>query len=109
MAPRSIQRTFVFTRYAPAMKLPKRALVFLAGAVTLLALTAGACDKATEPFADAPIDHHNTSPAVVYDMPDGFSNVAAKCAEHGHLRVFTAYHGDANRAAIAVVPDQDCP
>ncbi|MEV0403446.1 hypothetical protein [Actinoallomurus sp. NPDC050550] len=36
-------------------------------------------------------------------MPDGFSNLATKC-DHGN-RVYSAYKGDSNRAAVTVVPN----
>lgn len=73
-------------------------------ATSAIALTtASSCDKVTEPFQDAPISHHQSDPAEVLDMPDGFSNMAAKC--DGPNMVYSAFHGDANRTSIAVVPN----
>jgi hypothetical protein len=71
--------------------------------VCALAATGCSMDKYTEPYKDAPRSGTNDRPAEVITMPDGFSNVAAKC--DGHDRVFVVYKGDANRAAIAVVPN----
>lgn len=88
----------------------KRGVVGVAGAVAVVALTAGSCgDKMSEPYADAPVAHHDTRPAVVIDMPDGFSNLAVKCAESGHVLLVSAFHGNDNRAAVTAVPDQSCP
>lgn len=75
-------------------------------AIGALAFLSG-CSKYLEPFRDAPVNSHLTGPAEVATMPDGFSNWADKCDSHGH-RVFVAYHGDDNRAAIAVIADPSC-
>ena len=61
------------------------------------------CMKATEPYRDAPRGTTNSGPADVLTFPDGFSNIAAKC--DGTTRVYVAFHGDANRSAIAAVPN----
>lgn len=77
----------------------------------LIATMIAACSstsKIAEPFDDAPVNGHLTGPAVIVNMPDGFSNFAEKCDNHGN-RIFTAFHGDANRAAIAVIRDPSCP
>lgn len=73
-----------------------------ATAALALLLTAG-CSKFTEPYKDAPRGSTNAGPADTITMPDGFSNIAAKC--DGPNRVYVAYKGDANRAAVAVVPN----
>lgn len=84
-----------------------RRLAALAAAVAAVAVLAGCGDKATEPFRDAARGDTNDAPADVIQMPDGFSNAATKC-DHGN-RLYVAYKGDANRAAIAVVPgDPTC-
>jgi hypothetical protein len=72
-------------------------LVVAAMAVTL---AAGCTDKATEQFRDAPRATSDNSPADIITFPDGFSNLAAKC--DGTTRIYVAFKGDANRAAIAV-------
>lgn len=80
-----------------------------AGLVALAALSLTSCDnKLTEPFKDAPrsgID--NNTPMDVVNGSDGFSNLGTKC-DHGN-RVYVAYHGNSNYAAVAVVPqDPTC-
>lgn len=77
----------------------KRSKLF-AVAVALVALGATGC-KATEPFRDARVANRNDGPADVMTFPDGFSNVAGKC--DGPNRVYVAFKGDNNRAAVAVV------
>lgn len=83
-------------------------LIGLGVALLAVGLLAGCgMDKATEPYRDAPVDGRNSDGAVVIEMPDGFSNMATKC-DHGN-RVYVAFKGDANRAAVAVVPaDPTC-
>lgn len=73
------------------------------GTVAAGALLLGACgtDKGTERFKDAGRGSTNNGDADTVTFPDGFSNVATKC-DHGN-RVYVAFKGDANRAAIAVV------
>jgi len=70
-------------------------------------LTSCGIGKATEPFRDAPVSGQNDQPAAEVFMPDGFSNMAVKCVAPGFLGA-SAYHGDGNRAAIALVPDPRC-
>jgi len=73
-------------------------------AVGLSALVITSCsEKTREPFRDAPQGARNDTPADIIEMPDGFSNVSTKC-DHGN-RIYVAFKGDANRAAIAVVPN----
>lgn len=69
-----------------------------------IVLAASCSDKETERFNDAPrADGENNDPAEIITMPDGFSNLATKC-DNGN-RIYVAFKGDDNRAAIAVVPD----
>jgi hypothetical protein len=66
-----------------------------------LVLSVG-CTKYTEPYRDAPRSGTtNDEPMDVIEMSDGFSNLGTKC-DHGN-RIYVAYKGDDNRAAIAVV------
>lgn len=76
-------------------------------ALVTVAVVALAGCKATESFNDAPIAGKDDSPAEVFSMPDGFSNVASKCDGHGH-RIFVAFHGDGAYAGIAVINDEAC-
>lgn len=85
----------------------KKLLIPIVAAVTLLLASCGA--KAMEPYKDAPTSSdRNSGEATVIEMPDGFSNLATKC-DNGN-RIYVAYKGDLNRAAIAVVgKDKTCP
>jgi len=74
----------------------------VAAGIAVLALAG--CAKAREPFQDAPTaDRRNSAPAQVIEFPDGFSNMAGKC--DGPNYVYSSFHGNANRTAIAVVPN----
>ena len=68
-----------------------------------LAFVAGACgmEKSTEVFKDAPRGEINGDPADILRMPDGFSNVAAKC--DGSTRVYVLYKGDNPYGGISSV------
>lgn len=67
-----------------------------------------ACSKAAEQFKDASVSGRDDSAAEVYNMPDGFSNVASKCDKHGH-RIFVVFHGDNHYGSVAVIDDETCP
>ena len=87
------------------------ATVVLALAIAVTATTIGisSCSsKSREPFRDAPGSGVvNSTGADSITMPDGFSNLATKC-DHGN-RIYVAFHGDKNYAAIAIVPqDPTC-
>ena len=71
------------------------------GVVALVAGTAG-CSKFTEPFKDAPTSGHDNAPALVIEMPDGFSNMATKCING--IRYTVVYHGDSTYGAVSVTP-----
>ena len=79
------------------------------GGVAVLAtvlLSANSCEKAAEPFHDAPRGKQtNDSPADVIEMPDGFNNLATKC-DHGN-RIYVTYHADSPYGAVAVVPNAE--
>lgn len=78
------------------------ATAFMLGGI-LFGATGCLNNKATEPLKDAPTGARNQDPADIMSFPDGFSNVATKC--DGPNRVYVAFKGDENRAAIAVVPN----
>lgn len=76
----------------------KRTIVVLG----LAGLVLTGCAKAAEPFHDAQTSSsRNSAPAQVIEFPDGFSNMAGKC--DGPNYVYSGFHGDDNRIAIAVV------
>lgn len=82
----------------------KLAVVAAVGGVLALS----ACSSMTEPYNDAPIDHKNDRPAIVYSMPDGFANYAVKCDEFGNLVYTTRGGGEAGGGkAVAVIPDKE--
>lgn len=81
-------------------ELPLRLLV---ASIVVIAVLGACSQKTQEPFRDAPQgENRNSEPADIIEMPDGFSNLATKC-DHGN-RIYVAFKGDQNRAAVAVVP-----
>lgn len=84
----------------------------IASAVFLSVGALAACgdfQKAMEPYKDAPVGQRDeTGPADLINMPDGFSNVAAKCDKGHGIRVYVVYHGDSPYASVAAVPDEKC-
>lgn len=72
-------------------------------AVGLLVLTG--CGKMTEPYKDADVREENGTPADLIRMPDGFSNVAAKC--DGSTRVYVVFHADSPYGSVAVSPNHE--
>lgn len=71
-------------------------------------LASTGCSKIAEYGNDAPVKSRDDSPADVYSMPDGFSNVASKCDRYGN-RMYVLYHGDSPYGSVAVVPaDPSC-
>lgn len=97
--------------FLPKNNVARRVVLASIAMVTFVSLqVAGACsEKQREPFRDAATTkERNSDPATVIEFPDGFSNAASKC-DHGN-RLYSAYKGDANRTALAVVPqDPTCP
>lgn len=85
-----------------------RKRISLAAVGLLLAVVTLTGCKQTEQYQDAPVGARNDGPADVYNMPDGFSNWAEKCDNHG-FRVFVAFHNDGSYAAITALPDPTCP
>lgn len=79
----------------------KKIVSAIGGLALLIGLSA--CGKAMEPFKDAGISETNDLPATLIRMPDGFSNIAAKC--DGTARVYTVFHGDEVYGSVAVVPN----
>lgn len=77
--------------------------IIIVGALAAGLLVTACSEKYEEPWKDAPTEGRNSEPAAVIEMPDGFSNLATKC-DNGN-RVYVAYKGDQNRAAVAVVPN----
>ena len=76
----------------------KRLIGIGAAIAVAVLLTAGACDAT----GDAPVSGDaDRSPAKQFQMPDGFSNFAAKC--DGPNMVYTLYHGAGAYGGIAVV------
>jgi hypothetical protein len=87
-----------------------RNFIFGAAVVTVLGFgtVAASCDKASEPYKDGPRSGTvNKNESDIIESPDGFSNMSSIC-DHGN-RIYGAYHGNANRAAITAVPrDPTC-
>lgn len=83
---------------------PKRRQAYpLLALAVVVGLILGACSqKDREPFRDAPRASTNKEPAEIITMPDGFSNVAAKC--DGTTRVYVVFKSDKAYGSIAVSP-----
>lgn len=86
----------------------------LAAVILLVSLTACGSEWGN----DAPVSTResgnaaDTIPAEIYNMPDGFSNVATKCDKYGN-RMYTIYHGanlnSSPYGAVEVIPnDPSC-
>ena len=75
--------------------------------VAASALFGGACNggfqKITERFKDAPRGEVNNDPADIVTMPDGFSNVSAKC--DGPNRVYVVFKSNSAYGSVAVAPN----
>lgn len=85
----------------------KRLVKVSAAVVVAAALATGCSQAAREEFRDAPINGHDDAPAFIYNMPDGWSNIATKCSREGH-RLYTTMNS--NGRAIFVLPnDPTCP
>jgi hypothetical protein len=76
----------------------------LLGAV--LALTG--CANDAKGYGDAPVKgrHGEDSPATVYNMPDGFGNLATKCVGSGYRAYVTTNGGGPSN--IQIVKDPAC-
>jgi hypothetical protein len=94
------------------MKVKNKVALGLAGVVATFSLTACLGDKYTEPYRDAPRNGTDSGPAIVVEMPDGFSNGAAKCLVLNGKRTgvlfVSAYHGDHAYGAVTAVPSKAC-
>lgn len=86
----------------------KRLAALALSGLILIGAGVACTDKNTEPYNDAPRGgHENSQPTRVIMNADGFSNLGTKC-DHGN-RIYVAFKGDANRAAVAVSPqDPTC-
>jgi hypothetical protein len=90
------------------MRHTRKAAVAVLSAAAIAAALAGCSQKSLEPYRDAPVSGHQSSPAEVIEMPDGFSNVADKCDGHGH-RVYVVFHNDGSYGSVAAISDPTCP
>ena len=77
---------------------------WIAAALVAAALSGlTACDnKASQPYNDAPVASHDSSPAKIIYFPDGFSNVAFKCLNGDG--VYVVFHNDKAYGSVSVVP-----
>lgn len=82
----------------------KRRIALSAAAVILLVGGGGLLAACSEAYGDAPVEGKaDRSAAKQFQMPDGFSNFAAKC--DGPNMVYTLYHGSGAYGGIAVAPN----
>ncbi|MFD9205953.1 hypothetical protein ACFVZM_06695 [Streptomyces sioyaensis] len=86
----------------------KNRIALAMAGTAIVAMSATGCASLTEPWNDAPVQRKDDGPAVIYSMPDGFANVAAKCDGYGH-RMFTTRGGDQGGGkSVAVIADPTC-
>lgn len=90
-----------------SLNMVTKGLVVICAGIVGAAVMTGCTEKSKEPFRDAPQGGRNSDPAIVVEMPDGFSNFAHKCIAPG-IRGASAYKGDQNRAAVSMVADSSC-
>jgi hypothetical protein len=76
---------------------------FLLAALPLALLASGCMDKQTEAYKDSGVSARNNTPAQVIEMPDGFSNLSAKC--DGPNMVYVIFHNNNNYGSVAVAPN----
>lgn len=86
----------------------RRITTIIAAVPAVVLLSASSCQQSN----DAPVvggnESGDQSPAEIYAMPDGFSNVATKCDHFGN-RIYTMYHGsDASGSIFVVAADPTC-
>ena len=84
-----------------------RKLFGLAGLVALGGLVAGCSqfDTVGEEFQDVRVEGRNSDPAMIIEMPQGYSNVAFKC--NGTTGIYVT-RNDNGRAVAAVPNDSAC-
>jgi hypothetical protein len=69
-----------------------------------IAVAATGCSQKTKEIGrDAPVASHDDKPARIINMPDGFSNISAKC--DGPNMVYVVFHADSPYGSVAVVPN----
>lgn len=82
----------------------------LVGAAVLAAVLglAGCGANDAKGYGDAPVKgrHGEDSPATVYNMPDGFGNLATKCVGSGYRAYVTTNSGGPSN--IQIVKDPQC-
>lgn len=78
----------------------------LVGAALLVTTITACSDKATEQYKDAPRNGINKDPALIIEMPDGFSNLATKCIDG--VRYTVLFHNNSKYGAVATVLDPAC-
>lgn len=80
------------------------------GGITVTALliaSLSACSsKQQEQYKDAPKGDRNNTPALIIEMPDGFSNLATKCV--GDVRYTVVFHNNSHYGSVATVVDPAC-
>ncbi|MBL7492108.1 hypothetical protein I6A60_28305 [Frankia sp. AgB1.9] len=75
----------------------------LLAVAAIVATATGCSQKAREVGRDAPVSSHDDKPARLINMPDGFSNVSAKC--DGPNMVYVVYHSDSAYGSVAIAPN----
>lgn len=88
----------------------RRARIAVGAAVLGAVLALAGCGaNDAKGYGDAPVKGRQgeDSPATVYNMPDGFGNLATKCVGSGNRAYVTTNSGGPSN--IQIVKDPQCP
>jgi hypothetical protein len=78
--------------------------------IVILAVAAGSvagCGSDEQGTKDAPHGPGDNSPALIYNMPDNYPNVASKCMGNGY-RGWVVTHSRSD-SPVVLRPDKKCP
>jgi hypothetical protein len=84
----------------------KVTIALAAAVVAFFTLTAEGCDKAMEPYQDAPIGQRVNLKVDIVEMPDGYSNIATVCKDG--MRYSSITNGNNTYGGISVTADPKC-
>jgi predicted small secreted protein len=85
-----------------------KSATLLAAVGAAAALLLSGCSNDAKGTGDAPVEGRrgDDTPAKVYNMPDGFGNLATKCVQDGYRAYVTTNSGGPSN--IEIIEDADC-